>query len=965
MKRKFINGLLLVALFVGFTGSMVSCKDYDDEKINDLKGIIADKELSLQEKIEAQGKLLQDQIDDLDTRLDNCSTTCANFRSQVELKFAEYTTLINNTNQYIADSIYTKTEIDAMLKQLEEELKAYLDEEAIARAVANQLNKGHQALVGALDTYIENNQTIKDLKAAVDAINDSLAKTAALTKSAYQLAVSNEGRITELEKRMDNAEDRLTDFETRIGNLEKFKTLIDERVTSLEGTVKTLGERVDNLETAVEVLRDDVDAARAIADAAWAQAQTNYDLITELQKNYALMIEMIEEIGGELTTLKNRMTDAEQGLEALQGTVAENKRLADELHAKMQEEIGGLAEEAERLAKEIEATKAALEEAIGIAINNTINSIELNGSYCPLFGEWAFFNDTRTNMLVAYYGEIDAKGMEFPTYDDAFSALPGSAHLNRFTDEDIDILWGSNGSVEDAEGYIFMAPGKTYNLLANDGQEGNAGTLYFTVNPATTDFSGTQFELVNSKNEVSAITLSDVQKSDHLLSHGWTRAASGTANGFYQAKATLKADDLEKVSSPDFDFNSIKDVLVDLRNSEDAFNVTNAANAIYSNLHAILPAQAMKATWEDKYGTHSFVSQYSIAATKVKPLSFAFASALDYSDHFPGLGKAEDFINRIVDKLCAGLPDLNPYDLKIDSIVLQDLDPRVIHGKETAAAEVIATFHLYIPNNHLISLGPRTVKYQMENWIALTENDEERVIHPSNPEITLTIEPAEPNEQGYNKQWVVTLSYDISDEIRHFNNYYSEDDPLGYNITKQIREYIDDVNKFLNSILNFNENLEDALRNNGIISYFENATKKFLRFMTPNKYMQPVLLVQTDKGFARLTEIPKYPSRVEAGNITFVPTTYNAEILTPAYKKFVAVTNVLKDGKSAKDGDQTCKSVLKAANNPDNGMFKVIDGGFGGTVSFAAQKGYVYEIIYSAVDYSGKVSTRKYYFKAI
>ena len=32
MKKKFINGLLLVTMIVGATSSLVSCKDYDDEK---------------------------------------------------------------------------------------------------------------------------------------------------------------------------------------------------------------------------------------------------------------------------------------------------------------------------------------------------------------------------------------------------------------------------------------------------------------------------------------------------------------------------------------------------------------------------------------------------------------------------------------------------------------------------------------------------------------------------------------------------------------------------------------------------------------------------------------------------------------------------------------------------------------------------------------------------------------------
>ena len=69
MKRKFINGLLLLALFVGFTGSVVSCKDYDDEKLGNLDGRVADLENDLRAKIA-----------DLQTQLSNCQQTCKDFR---------------------------------------------------------------------------------------------------------------------------------------------------------------------------------------------------------------------------------------------------------------------------------------------------------------------------------------------------------------------------------------------------------------------------------------------------------------------------------------------------------------------------------------------------------------------------------------------------------------------------------------------------------------------------------------------------------------------------------------------------------------------------------------------------------------------------------------------------------------------------------------------------------------------
>ena len=68
------------------------------------------------------------------------------------------------------------------------------------------------------------------------------------------------------------------------------------------------------------------------------------------------------------------------------------------------------------------------------------------------------------------------------------------------------------------------------------GEEGNAGTLYMTVNPNTVDFSGTSFSLVNSQDEFSGVTLDTITKSDEVLNFGYSRAAN---NGFYEAKAIM------------------------------------------------------------------------------------------------------------------------------------------------------------------------------------------------------------------------------------------------------------------------------------------------------------------------------------------------------------------------------------------------------------------------------------------
>jgi hypothetical protein len=94
-------------------------------------------------------------------------------------------------------------------------------------------------------------------------------------------------------------------------------------------------------------------------------------------------------------------------------------------------------------------------------------------------------------------------------------------------------------------------------------------------------------------------------------------------------------------------------------------------------------------------------------------------------------------------------------------------------------------------------------------------------------------------------------------------------------------------------------------------------------------------------------------------------TSYSAELLAPAYKKYVAVTNVYKDGKSAKDGDATCKAALAKANNPERFMNTVIDGTQRQVLltTDSQYKGYTYEIAYAAVDYFGQISLRRYYVK--
>ena len=103
------------------------------------------------------------------------------------------------------------------------------------------------------------------------------------------------------------------------------------------------------------------------------------------------------------------------------------------------------------------------------------------------------------------------------------------------------------------------------------------------------------------------------------------------------------------------------------------------------------------------------------------------------------------------------------------------------------------------------------------------------------------------------------------------------------------------------------------------------------------------------------------PTVVSNGLFTLMPTSHSAEILAPAAKKLVGVTNVysLNYKANAQAGDAACLNALQAANAQEN-IGDVVAGDVT-KLDIMLQRGFVYEIAYTAVDFSGKVIAQKYY----
>ena len=137
------------------------------------------------------------------------------------------------------------------------------------------------------------------------------------------------------------------------------------------------------------------------------------------------------------------------------------------------------------------------------------------------------------------------------------------------------------------------------------GDEGNAGTLYMTINPNTVDFTGLNVSLVNSQDEFSGAELSGLAPSNEVLSFGYTRAKK---NGFYEAKATISEKSLEDVKLS-MNFNEIKEVAKDIVNggsvdvNKVASTVADAMSAFVMDYDYGPDLETLKATHYNFYKT--------------------------------------------------------------------------------------------------------------------------------------------------------------------------------------------------------------------------------------------------------------------------------------------------------------------------------------------------------------------------
>ena len=606
-------------------------------------------------------------------------------------------------------------------------------------------------------------------------------------------------------------------------------------------------------------------AAKDYADEATAIVNAKIDsLDNALDIELAALEEAYQEAD---SLLQDQLDSLKQDLEDLEKRVAAN----EEAIAKLQDKV------------------ADLEDALA----KMVTGIIVQGVENPIFGSFSLPVGMQSNILFGYYGESQRNSyVKFPSNDNAYDA----------TDVYDAFINVNNMNAIDANGVLF-----------ND----TIGTVYLTVNPAKTDFTGLTMGIENSVEESNGLSVTPLRESNKKLSFGYSPYTKSVANGLYEADVVLDKGsiDLVKINIESGLKNSLKDVLESFQTKSKQVDFTELAVAITKQMTNFLDAYAVNAEWTDSLGEHAVYSNYSIAATAFKPLSYNFLKGNSFGK-LPVIS-AFDHIN--IDDINLNF-NLNFNPITINSNVNVQLNQVVINRGNIYVVVDIAGTSYPVDINSLI-------------------DEIEKQINDANAEITEEIEEQLEDQiesiQTEINSYLSTMIGDINSQLGDVNDLVNQ-----FNgIEGKVNSAIDKVNSFVSRINNFTNKINTRLDN-------------------LNAYLQVTMLYETEDGdLAQLSNSGAGASQIVAGkDAVLYPTSYTADIVVPAYKKYVAFTKV----NGASDSEQA--ALLSQLNTGDY-LNQVLDGNtkaikLNVPSSFS---GKTLELTYSALDYSGWSSTRKFY----
>ena len=647
----------------------------------------------------------------------------------------------------------------------------------------------------------------------------------------------------------------------------------------------------------LNAMGDSLKHAYETADAADAQSKINKDSIKILGDSIFNVekraLENFEKAKALADSAINLAIDALDSCNILDAKIADLDSAMKAADAKLQAQIDTLKDRMTVVEGKVEKLETDVANLFG-TLKKQITGVIIQAAYSPVLGNGSLPFGIQTNLLAAYAGKATKEVDYFPSvYDEDYA---DSTTVLTSGDE---AYLRSLGFWPEIDRTL-----KKGDYIISD-KAGNAGKLYVTVNPTNVDFTGTNFDLVNSKGQVSLMTLENLNGCDEVLNFGWTRSANvdkASSTGFYVANATVAKEDIAalsaNVNTKMFE-KAFKEELNSMKNGTGLVSYSAAmdlARAVYSSLEP-LQRFGVRAQWEDTLGIRSYTSAFDIAATVVAPLGFGFT---------------------IPDSKYTRFPVFNTEYLKNKFHIKGDFSLQVIKDKETAEKKI----WLVVLNSFLVGSEWNADHTTLEGYHCY-------------------------EQQGFVYIDVTPLYQEVYGDLETALTPYQDVVAQANKRIDWVVSYIDRYNKY-------------ATKANKFIRNANNLLQPVLLWCDGQNFGQ--LGGMVSGNYAVGTIVPA------GGAVALVPTTYTLELLAPAYKKSVICTNVYKDGWSAQGaGDRLgMETALKNVNEAlKAGKFDLFEGqSLKNEFIFEAKseyEGMTFEFAYTALDYAGKIAGRKFY----
>lgn len=598
-------------------------------------------------------------------------------------------------------------------------------------------------------------------------------------------------------------------------------------------------------------------------------------------------------------------------------------------------------------------------------MNKMMTSIEINQTYNPVFGTLNLPTGLQTNVIAGYYGVAD-HAFKFPDFSEDMMDVESGVSADE-APEYVKIWKAANLTPKDNSTVNIPA-----GIYMDEDKDGNGllGNAYLTINPVNVTFLG-GMKLIKSNGEIAPVNIIAAPSKDELT-FGYTRAEF-VKNGLYKAAVTINPtqENLNQIAialKPEFK-SAVKDIL---KNPGKA-TLTQLGGALVDQINGILPAYGFYAPWEasgiynDAEGnettlpatSNAIVSKYEIAATAIHPLGYNSFRDLTISKRLPTF----DPLTEVIHNLFADVKKQINFTLDIDRV--KDLDvkftiekfevknqelvieiPAIAIDGQTDSFTKPITIHLTYDQGTGQVIKIPEGEYGEEGALngligSIVDNVNKLLIGDGVADSEATKKSIQYQVQNNILNQVNSMIADINDML--VGNPETGKPGISGQINNQLGQIIDNIENQLVGKLSSAQKLLDI--------YNKLAEKVNAYLADPHGHMQVAMAYEDGNGVPHMLStnknIPSYFSAKGGDAIQLFATSYTGDIVTPSYKKYVAVV-------------ESSNNDIAAVNAASKYLNKVISGRQHIVDMTGFKKGN-YTILYTSVDYRGNTSSRLYY----